>query len=79
VTRAFCGACSRLRVTAEGKVRPCLFSHEEWDLKPLLRNGATDRDVACFIADSMWTKQAGHGIGSDGFSPPQRTMSAIGG
>jgi cyclic pyranopterin phosphate synthase len=79
VTRAFCGACSRLRVTAEGKVRPCLFSHEEWDLKPLLRNGAADRDVARFIADSMWTKQAGHGIGSDGFSPPQRTMSAIGG
>jgi cyclic pyranopterin phosphate synthase len=79
VTRAFCGACSRLRVTAEGKVRPCLFSHEEWDLRPLLRNGAADRDVARFIADSMWTKQAGHGIGSDGFAPPQRTMSAIGG
>ena len=79
VTRAFCGACSRLRVTAEGKVRPCLFSHEEWDLRPLLRTGAADRDVARFIADSMWTKQAGHGIGSDGFSPPQRTMSAIGG
>jgi cyclic pyranopterin phosphate synthase len=79
VTRAFCGACSRLRVTAEGKVRPCLFSHEEWDLKPLLRNGAADRDVARFIADSMWTKQAGHGIGSNGFVPPTRTMSAIGG
>lgn len=79
VTRAFCGACSRLRVTAEGRVRPCLFSHEEWDLKPLLRNGAADGDVARFIADSMWAKQAGHGIGSNGFVPPARTMSAIGG
>jgi cyclic pyranopterin phosphate synthase len=79
VTRAFCGACSRLRVTADGKVRPCLFSHEEWDLRPLLRNGGVDGDVARFIANAMWTKQAGHGIGSSGFSPPARTMSAIGG
>jgi cyclic pyranopterin phosphate synthase len=79
VTRAFCGACSRLRVTADGKVRPCLFSDEEWDLRPLLRTGGTDTEVARFIADSMWTKQAGHGIGSDGFEPPERTMSAIGG
>ncbi|MHC4421502.1 MAG: GTP 3',8-cyclase MoaA [Planctomycetota bacterium] len=79
VTRAFCGACSRLRVTADGKVRPCLFSDEEWDLRPVLRTGGTDADVARFIADSMWTKQAGHGIGSDGFAPPRRTMSAIGG
>jgi cyclic pyranopterin phosphate synthase len=79
VTRSFCGACSRLRVTADGKVRPCLFSHREWDLRPVLRNGAIDRDVARFIADSMWAKQAGHGIGSNGFAPPARTMSAIGG
>ncbi|MHC4415670.1 MAG: GTP 3',8-cyclase MoaA [Planctomycetota bacterium] len=79
VTRPFCGACSRLRVTADGKVRPCLFSHEEWDLRPLLRNGASDEDLVRFLADSMWTKQAGHGIGSKGFVPPARTMSAIGG
>ncbi|MCP3905479.1 MAG: GTP 3',8-cyclase MoaA [Planctomycetes bacterium] len=79
VTRAFCGACSRLRVTADGKVRPCLFSHEEWDLKPLLRRSGTEPDVAAFIADAMWTKQAGHGIGADGFEPPERGMSAIGG
>ncbi|MHC5114126.1 MAG: GTP 3',8-cyclase MoaA [Planctomycetota bacterium] len=79
VTRPFCGACSRLRVTADGKVRPCLFSHEEWDLRPMLRQGGTDDDVAAFIADSMWTKQAGHGIGGDGFEPPERGMSAIGG
>jgi cyclic pyranopterin phosphate synthase len=79
VTRSFCGACSRLRVTADGKVRPCPFSREEWDLRPILRNGGIDRDVARFIADSMWTKQADHGIGTDGFAPPPRTMSAIGG
>ena len=79
VTRPFCGACSRLRITADGKVRPCLFSHKEWDLRPLLRGGATDDDIAGFIADSMWTKQTGHGIGSQDFEPPARSMSAIGG
>jgi cyclic pyranopterin phosphate synthase len=79
VTRPFCGACSRLRITADGKVRPCLFSHEEWDLRPLLRGGAGAEDVVQFIADAMWTKQAGHGIGSKSFAQPARTMSAIGG
>ncbi len=79
VTRVFCGACSRMRVTADGKVRPCLFSHEEWDLRPLLRAGAGDAEVARFIEDAMWTKQPGHGIGSASFRPPARTMSAIGG
>lgn len=79
VTRPFCGACSRLRVTADGKVRPCLFSLEEWDFKPLLRRGAADGELQSFLVDSMWTKQAGHGIGSRRFVQPQRTMSAIGG
>jgi GTP 3',8-cyclase len=79
VTRPFCGACSRLRVTADGKVRPCLFSREEWDLRPLLRSGAGDGEVARFLADSTWTKQKGHGISLEGFVQPQRTMSAIGG
>ena len=79
VTRPFCGACSRLRITADGKVRPCLFSHEEWDLRALLREGADAEAVAEFVANAMWTKQAGHGIGSDGFAPPERGMSAIGG
>jgi cyclic pyranopterin phosphate synthase len=79
VTRPFCGACSRLRITADGKVRPCLFSHDEWDLKPLLADRAPDEVIARFIADSMWTKQAGHGIGSQAFVPPERGMSAIGG
>jgi cyclic pyranopterin phosphate synthase len=79
VTRPFCGACSRLRVTADGKVRPCLFSLSEWDLKPLLRRCAGDDEVRRFLVDSMWTKQAGHGIGSKAFVQPARTMSAIGG
>lgn len=79
VTRPFCGACSRLRITADGKVRPCLFSREEWDLRPLLRRGETDEALSAFIADAVWTKQAGHGISSSGFVQPERPMSAIGG
>jgi cyclic pyranopterin phosphate synthase len=80
VTRPFCGACSRLRITADGKVRPCLFSHTEWDLRPLLRSDrGTPGAIAQFIADAMWTKQAGHGIGASTFAQPERSMSAIGG
>lgn len=80
VTRPFCGACSRLRITADGKVRPCLFSRDEFDLRPLLRRGTADEEqVAGYIADAVWTKQAGHGIGAADFIPPERGMSAIGG
>lgn len=79
VTRPFCGACSRLRITADGKIRPCLFSLNEWDIKPLLRGGASDDDLRAFIVNAVWTKQAGHGIGSRTFVQPPRTMSAIGG
>jgi cyclic pyranopterin phosphate synthase len=79
VTCFFCGACSRMRLTADGKIRPCLFSHDEWDLGSLLRRDATDSEVARFVIDSMWTKQAAHGIGTGQFAPPPRTMSAIGG
>lgn len=79
VSRPFCGACSRLRITADGKVRPCLFSHEEWDIRTPLRGGASDEELARAIIDAVWTKQAGHGIGSDSFVQPERTMSSIGG
>lgn len=79
VTRVFCGACSRLRITADGKVRPCLFSRDEWDLRPLLRGGASDPDLAQFLVDATWTKQKGHGITSPTFQQPDRPMSAIGG
>ncbi len=80
VTRPFCRQCSRLRITADGKIRPCLFSHDEWDVRPLLRSDETDeQQLADFIVDSVWTKQAGHGINASDFIQPQRTMSAIGG
>ena len=79
VSRPFCGACSRLRITADGKIRPCLFSHEEWDIRPVLRGGGDDDALAQYITDAVWTKQAGHGISSSDFTQPQRTMSAIGG
>jgi cyclic pyranopterin phosphate synthase len=79
VSRPFCGACSRLRITADGKVRPCLFSRQEWDLRPLLRGGADDDLLSRFLVDAVWTKQAGHGISSATFVQPDRPMSAIGG
>jgi len=79
VTRPFCGACSRLRITADGKVRPCLFSHDEWDLRAVLRQGGSDEDIIQFLTDATWTKQPGHGINAEDFHQPARTMSAIGG
>lgn len=79
VTRPFCGACSRLRITAEGAVRPCLFARDEWPLRPLLEGGADDERIERFLADAVHAKQAGHGIGDAAFAQPERTMSAIGG
>ncbi|MCC6428212.1 MAG: GTP 3',8-cyclase MoaA [Phycisphaerales bacterium] len=79
VSTPFCGACSRLRLTADGQVRPCLFSTTEWDIRSPLRNGATDEELADFLIDATWTKQPGHGISSLGFRQPERPMSAIGG
>lgn len=79
VSNPFCGACSRLRVTADGKVRPCLFSTREYDLRARLRSGAGDEQVAEFLIDATWTKQAGHGIRTPTFEQPERPMSAIGG
>ncbi|MGQ0626903.1 MAG: GTP 3',8-cyclase MoaA [Phycisphaerales bacterium] len=81
VSRPFCGACSRLRITADGKVRPCLFSTSEFDVRPLLRQsgGAPTSAIERFLIDATWTKQAGHGISAAGFVQPARTMSAIGG
>ena len=79
VTAPFCGACSRLRVTADGMVRTCLFSTEEFDLRATLRSGASDAEIAEFLVDATWTKRAGHGILSPEFVQPARPMSAIGG
>ncbi|MQY29462.1 GTP 3',8-cyclase MoaA [Nocardia aurantia] len=79
VTRSFCGDCDRTRLTADGMVRSCLFSDQEYDLRSLLRTGASDAEVAAVWRGAMWNKWAGHGIGAAGFVPPERTMGAIGG
>jgi cyclic pyranopterin phosphate synthase len=79
VSRPFCGACSRLRVTADGKVMPCLFSRDEWDIRPLLRRGAPDDEIARALAEATLSKQAGGRIASTDYSAHSRPMSAIGG
>nr|WP_206037738.1 GTP 3',8-cyclase MoaA [Rhodococcus sp. HNM0569] len=79
VTRSFCADCDRTRITAEGTVRSCLFSDSEVDLRGALRSGATDDELAQLWRGAMWNKWAGHGIDAAGFTPPQRSMGAIGG
>ncbi|MFC4947428.1 GTP 3',8-cyclase MoaA [Pseudonocardia sp. GCM10023141] len=79
VTRPFCGACDRTRLTADGQVRSCLFARTETDLRSLLRGGATDHEIAETWRTAMWGKLAGHGIDDPGFLQPDRPMSAIGG
>jgi cyclic pyranopterin phosphate synthase len=79
VSRPFCGDCDRVRLTADGQVRNCLFANSEADLRTPLRSGATDADLAQVIRDEMWRKAPGHGIGTSGFHQPDRPMSAIGG
>jgi cyclic pyranopterin phosphate synthase len=79
VSNPFCGACSRLRLTADGNVRPCLFSTKEWSVMTLLRGGANDAELANFLIDVTWTKLAGHNIASPEFVQPARPMSAVGG
>jgi GTP 3',8-cyclase len=79
VTHPFCGDCNRLRLTAEGQVRNCLFSIEEWDARRLLRGGATDDDLAELVRACVAAKRAGHGINSDEFLKPERAMFQIGG
>jgi len=70
VTRPFCGACSRLRVTADGRIMPCLFSTTEWDIRTILRSGADDRTLARALVNITLRKQAGHRIGADDFQQP---------
>jgi cyclic pyranopterin phosphate synthase len=79
VTRPFCSACERTRLTADGAVRSCLFSNDETDLRALLRAGASDEEVADAWRQTMWGKLAGHEINEAGFAQPIRPMSAIGG
>ncbi len=79
VTRPFCGDCDRVRLTADGQVRNCLFAREESDLRAALRGGSTDEEIADRWVIAMLGKRAGHGIDDPSFLQPDRPMSAIGG
>jgi cyclic pyranopterin phosphate synthase len=79
VTRPFCGDCDRVRITADGQFRTCLFSVEETDLRAILRGGGGDDDLAAAIAAAVGRKWAGHSIGNVSFVRPSRSMSQIGG
>ncbi|WP_163512587.1 GTP 3',8-cyclase MoaA [Fodinicola acaciae] len=79
VTRPFCGACDRTRLTADGQIRNCLFARTENDLRTPLRSGASDAEIAELWRTAMWGKLPGHGINDPTFLQPERPMSAIGG
>ena len=79
VTEPFCGHCDRLRVTAEGQVRNCLFSTVEWDARALLRSGGSDKQLAELVRECVLAKKIGHGIDSPEFIRPQRAMYQLGG
>jgi len=79
VSQPFCGHCSRIRLTADGKLRTCLFSKEDHDLKFMLRGGATDREIGDAIIAVVQQKEKGHRINEADFIPPSRTMVFIGG
>ena len=79
VSEPFCETCNRMRITAEGKFRNCLFSTVEWDLRELLRSGADDRQIAERIRECVAAKKAGHGMDSHDFRRPQKSMYQIGG
>jgi cyclic pyranopterin phosphate synthase len=79
VTQPFCGHCSRIRLTADGKLRTCLFSKDDHDLKQWLREGASDEDLSLYIRSVVNEKEEGHRINAPDFAPPSRTMVYIGG
>ena len=79
VTEPFCGSCNRIRITADGKLRTCLFSVVEHDVRALLRGGASDAEVAELVGAAVAKKEPGHRIGQADFVKPIRTMSRIGG
>ena len=79
VTRPFCGACDRVRLTADGQVRNCLFAQEESNLRDPMRAGASDEELAAIWEKAVAVKLPGHGINDPGFLQPARPMSAIGG
>jgi GTP 3',8-cyclase len=79
VSEPFCGDCNRIRLTADGKLRTCLFSLHETDLREPLRTSASDAEIETVIRDAVWRKELKHRVGEPGFRQPPRTMSAIGG
>ena len=79
VSEPFCADCDRVRLTAEGKLRTCLFSLHETDLREPLRAGASDDELERIVRDAVWRKELKHRVGETGFRQPPRTMSAIGG
>jgi GTP 3',8-cyclase len=79
VSDAFCKVCNRIRLTAEGHLRTCLFSIQEHDVKALLRGGASDTQIRDFVAAAVWQKEEGHKIGQADFVRPAKSMSQIGG
>jgi cyclic pyranopterin phosphate synthase len=79
VSEPFCGDCNRIRLTAEGALRTCLFSLHETDLRAPLRAGADDDELERIVRDAVWRKELKHHVGEPGFRQPPRTMSAIGG
>jgi cyclic pyranopterin phosphate synthase len=79
VSEPFCADCDRIRLTADGKLRTCLFSQHETDLRRPLREGADDAELERIVRDAVWRKELKHRVNEPGFRPPSRTMSAIGG
>jgi GTP 3',8-cyclase len=79
VTRPFCGHCDRIRLTADGQIRTCLFSLKEYDFRAAMRRGASDAEIAGLLRAAVWRKEPGHLINSPFFKQPDRGMSAIGG
>jgi GTP 3',8-cyclase len=79
VSEPFCGDCNRLRITAEGQVRNCLFSTVEWDARAVMRNGGSDDELADLVRACVAAKKTGHGMDEPGFLRPQRAMFQIGG
>jgi len=79
VSEPFCADCNRIRLTADGKLRTCLFSIHETDLRAPLREGASGAELERIVRDAVWRKELKHHVGEPGFCQPLRTMSAIGG
>ena len=79
VSEPFCGDCNRIRLTAEGMLRTCLFSLNETDLREPMRAGASDAELETIVRDAVWRKELKHHIGDEGFVQPARSMSRIGG